>query len=403
MTNKKIFYGWWVVISCALIGLYVGGVVFFGFTAFFLPIKEEFGWSHAQISLAVSLQGAEMGIFAPLVGFLVDRFGPRKLIIWGIITVGSGLLLLSRTQTLLMFYVSFLLVSFGAGGCTAVVLTTAVANWFHKKIGIAMGLMGAGIGGGGLVVMLLPYLIRQFQWRTTIIILALGMLAVCIPLGIMVRNRPEQYGDVPDGNSSASPVHPTESPDKGIEMDFKQALKNKSFIYLNIAELIRLTAIPAVILHVMPYLDSIGISEGISGFIAGAIPLFGIAGRLGFGWLSDKMSKRYVLAITFGLLSIGTLSFAYAQAVWPIFVFLFCFPLGHGGSMVLRGAIVRDFFGRASFGKLIGIILGAGAVGGIIGPTLGGWVFDVTGSYYTVWILMSALTALAIVMILRIR
>lgn len=160
MTNKKIFYGWWVVISCALIGLYVGGVVFFGFTAFFLPIKEEFGWSHAQISLAVSLQGAEMGIFAPLVGFLVDRFGPRKLIIWGIITVGSGLLLLSRTQTLLMFYVSFLLVSFGAGGCTAVVLTTAVANWFHKKIGIAMGLMGAGIGGGGLVVMLLPYLIR---------------------------------------------------------------------------------------------------------------------------------------------------------------------------------------------------------------------------------------------------
>ncbi|MBN1255611.1 MAG: MFS transporter [Deltaproteobacteria bacterium] len=401
--TKKIFYGWWIVLSSSLLGLYVGGTVFYGFTAFFLPIKEEFGWSHTLISLAGSLQIAEVGLFAPLAGFLADRFGARRLIIWGIITVGIGLLILSRTQTLFVFYLSVLLTAFGAGGCTAVVLTTAIANWFHKKIGTALGLMGAGVGGSGLIVMLIPPLIQQFQWRTTLVILALGTWVLCIPLALMIRSRPEEYGEVPDGNLAASSVRQSRNADKGIEMGFKEALRNKTFIYLNIAELMRMMAITAVALHVMPYLDSIGISVKIGGVIAGAIPLCGIAGRLGFGWLSDKISKRYVLAMTYGLLSLGTLAFAYAQAIWPIFLFLLCFPLGHGGSMVLRGAIVRDYFGRASFGKLIGIILGAGGFGGIIGPLMGGGLYDMTGSYNFVWPILSVLTGLATVMILRMK
>ena len=116
---KKIIYGWWIVLACSFIGLYVGGVVHFGFTAFFEPIREEFGWSYTQISFAASLRGLEMGIFSPVVGFLVDRFGPRKLMLWGIITVGFGLILLSLTHSLAMFYAAFLLIAFGASGCTA--------------------------------------------------------------------------------------------------------------------------------------------------------------------------------------------------------------------------------------------------------------------------------------------
>jgi MFS family permease len=220
---------------------------------------------------------------------------------------------------------------------------------------------------------------------------------------MMIRNRPEEYGEVPDGNAATSPVRTAVKSDQGIEMGFKKALRNNTFIYLNIAEVIRMMAITAVALHVMPYLDSIGISEDTGGLIAGAIPLCGIAGRLGFGWLSDKISKRYVLAMTYALLSLGTLAFAYAQAIWPIFLFLLSFPLGHGGSMVLRGAIVREYFGRASFGKLIGIILGAGGFGGIIGPIMGGGLYDMTGSYYYVWPILSVLTGLATVMILRMK
>lgn len=87
---KKVYYGWWIVLACFFIGLYVGGVVYYGFTAFFEPLIEEFGWSYTQISFAASLRGLEMGIFAPLIGFLVDRFGSRKLILCGTITVGFG-------------------------------------------------------------------------------------------------------------------------------------------------------------------------------------------------------------------------------------------------------------------------------------------------------------------------
>ncbi|UCG67043.1 MAG: MFS transporter, partial [Deltaproteobacteria bacterium] len=161
---KKIFYGWWIVLACSLIVLYVAGIIQYGFTAFFEPIREEFGWSYTQISLAASLRGLEMGIFAPLVGFLVDRFGPRKLMVWGTITVGFGLIVLSFTHSLAMFYAAFLLLAFGAGGCTSLVTMTAVANWFRKKVGLALGVLGSGIGVSGLMVLLIVGLIDLYQW-----------------------------------------------------------------------------------------------------------------------------------------------------------------------------------------------------------------------------------------------
>ena len=204
--SKKIFYGWWIVLACFFIGLYVGGVVFYGFTAFFEPIREEFGWSYTQISFAASLRGLEMGFIAPLVGFLVDRFGSRKLILYGTITVGLGLISLSLTQSLAMFYGSFLLVAFGAGGCTVVVTMSAVANWFHKKVGIALGVMASGVGASGFFIPLIVWLIDVYGWRTTLIILGLGLWVLGIPLSFVIRDRPEQYGYLPDGASSVEPT-----------------------------------------------------------------------------------------------------------------------------------------------------------------------------------------------------
>ncbi|MFC1533301.1 MFS transporter [Thermodesulfobacteriota bacterium] len=400
---KRIFYGWWIVFGCFFLGLYVGGVVFFGFTAFFEPIREEFGWSYVQISLALSLRGLEMGIFAPLAGFLVDRFGPRKLIFWGTIIVGFGLILLSFTQSLAMFYVSFMLTALGAGGCTAVVTATVAANWFDRKIGIALGIMGSGVGASGLMVLLIVRLIDLYQWRITLIILGLGMWALSIPISLVIRNRPEQYGYLPDGEVLKPSVQTLESQDKGVEIGLKEVLKKRSFLYLNIAEFFRLMTITAVILHVMPYLSSVGVPRSTSGLVAAAIPLIGIVGRLGFGWLGDIIDKRHILALTFGLLTLGTLAFGYAHIRWIIIPFLILFPLGHGGSMVVRGTILREYFGRDSFGKMIGVIMGSGAVGGVIGPTLAGWGFDALGSYRLVWLILCGLTGLAMVLILRIK
>jgi len=400
---KKIFYGWWIVLSCSLIGLYVGGAVAFGFTAFFEPIRQEFGWSYTQISFAASLRGLEMGIFSPLVGFLVDRFGPRKLMVWGTITVGCGLILLSLTQSLAMFYASFLLIGFGAGGCTAVVTMTAVANWFRRKVGLALGVMGSGVGAGGLMVLLIVGLIDLYQWRATLIILGVGMWALGIPLSLIVRDRPEHYGYSPDGEVSIPYVQAQEIQDTGVEIGLREALKMRSFLYLNITEFIRLMALMAVFTHVMPYLASVGMPRPTAGLIAGAIPLIGIIGRSGLGWLGDVFDKRYVLAMATAFISLGLLAFSYVQVRWAIIPFLLFLPLGHGGITVLRGSILREYFGRDSFGKMIGIIMGSGSFGGIIGPTLAGWVFDTMGSYQPIWLLLCGLTGLATVLVLRIK
>ena len=138
--------------------------------------------------------------------------------------------------------------------------------------------------------------------------------------------------------------------------------------------------------------------------MAGAVPIIGIVGRFGFGWLSDFIDKRHMMATTFFLLAIGVLAFGYAyMGGWVVFLFLIFFPLGHGGSMVLRGAILREYYGKSSFGKMMGVMMGSGAIGGIIGPTLAGWVFDVYGSYQPVWLLFFGLSCLATVLIFKIK
>ena len=104
---KNLYYGWWIVFACFLNAFYVAGIIFYGFTAFIEPLVAEFGWSYAQISFAASLRGLEMGILAPLVGFLVDRFGSRRLLLVGVIFVGCVMMLLGFTRSLTMFYMSF--------------------------------------------------------------------------------------------------------------------------------------------------------------------------------------------------------------------------------------------------------------------------------------------------------
>jgi sugar phosphate permease len=400
---KKIFYGWWIVGACFFIGFYAGGVVFYGFTAFFEPIRREFGWSYAQISLAASLRGLEMGLFGPIVGFMVDRFGSRTLILLGTIVVGFGLILLSYTQSLAMFYGSFLMIAFGAGGCALIVTMSVVANWFRKKVSIALGVMMSGIGASGLLVTLIVHLIVGYGWRTTLVVLGVGMWILGIPLSFLIRDRPEQYGYLPDGETSEEPLSSIDTHGEEREVSLREALKKSTFWYLNIIEAIRMLTVSAVIIHVMPYLSSIGVPRATAGIIAGAIPLFSIMGRFGFGWLGDVMDKRYVMAVTFGLISLGMLAFCTVRAVWFTILFLVIFPPGYGGGIVLRGAIMREYFGRHSFGKILGVTYGSGAIGGIIGPTLAGWTFDTMGTYPVVWIALCGLNAMAVWLIMKMR
>lgn len=399
----KIFRGWWIVLACFFISLYVGAVVFFGFTAFFKPLIKEFGWSYTQISFASSLRGLEMGIFAPLVGVLVDRFGSRKLIITGVLTTGIGLLLLSQTQTLLTFYASYLLLSFGAGGCTSVVSMVVVANWFEKNVGKAMGIMASGFGASGLLVPIIVLLIDTYTWRTALIFMGLGMWIVGLPLALIIRNKPEAYVEQLDSNELQKPIVHLNIDETISEIGIKKILRIPSFWYLNLIDFVRMMSISAIVLHIMPYLSGLGFSRTQAGYAAGAVPLISIIGRAGFGWLGDVYSKRLVMTLTYALMTIGIFIFCWVQIQWLVAIFLVFYSTGFGGSMVLRGTILREYYGTFSLGKLLGINMGIASVGGIIGPTIAGWAYDTIGSYLPIWfglfvtMLLSAFLSLKII------
>ncbi|UCG64804.1 MAG: MFS transporter [Deltaproteobacteria bacterium] len=325
------------------------------------------------------------------------------MIFYGVITVGSRLILLSQTQSLVMFYGSFLLIGFGTGGCTAVVPMPAVANWFHKNAGIALGVTASRIGASGLLVPLIARLTDVYGWRTTLVILGVGMWCLGVPLSFVIRNKPEQYGYLPYGKLSTDPITNVGIQGDGVEIGFTDALKNRSFLFLFMAVALRGMIISAVVLHVMPYLSTTGIPRSTAALVAAGIPLFSIIGRFGFGWLGDYFDKRYMLAWTFCIMGLGMLAFCYVHVGWAVFLFFLLFSPGHGGSMVLRASFLREYFGRDSFGKLIGITMGSQAIGGIIGPTLAGWVFDAFGSYQVIWLVFSGSMGLAIGLVLRIR
>jgi MFS family permease len=400
---KQIYYGWWIVLASFMVAFYVAGTIFYGFTAFIEPLANEFGWSYTQISLAASLRGLEMGLLAPFVGILVDRFGSRKLLFSGVIVLGFGIILLGLTQSLAMFYGAFILIAFGAGGCTSVVTMTAVANWFDKNVGKAMGVTASGFGASGLIIPAMVWMIAAFGWRTTFIILGIGMWILGVPAALVMRNKPEDYGYSPDGEKSEKSKPLSQRQTNTERFRYKEILKKKSFLFVNLAEMIRLMVLMGVVTHIMPYLSTMGISRISSGLMAAGIPLLSITGRFGFGWLGDLFEKKYIMATSYSLMGLGMLSLCYVKLTGMIYIFLFFFSNGFGGIAVLRGALLRDYYGRYNFGKLLGIMMGFGACGGIIGPTTAGWVFDRMESYYFVWLVFSAFIGLAVILILNIE
>jgi OFA family oxalate/formate antiporter-like MFS transporter len=178
--QHRVFYGWWIVGAVSLMSAYISGIVFYGFTAIFEPITNDFGWSYAQVSIAASIRGVETGLLAPLVGFLIDRLGPRKPVFAGIFIIGLGLLLLSRVNSLVAFYGAFIIISIGMSACTNVLTMTVVGNWFRRKVSTATGIATCGAAIGGVLVPLLTLLIDIFRWRTAMIILGLGAWVILL-------------------------------------------------------------------------------------------------------------------------------------------------------------------------------------------------------------------------------
>jgi MFS family permease len=403
--HRKVFYGWWIVGAGFLIAVFIGGFIYYGFTAVFEPIASDFGWSYAQVSFAASLRGLEMGLLAPIVGLLMDRWGPRKLVFAGVAVIGLGLLLLSRINSLATFYGAFILIAMGVSTCVGVVPIATVGNWFERKVTIATGILVSGASIGGLMVPLTTRLIDMFEWRTAMAILGFAAWGILLPLSLVFRHKPEQHGYLPDGDLHRKPSTSESRPsaqDNELAIEVKQLLKTSAVWHLALGFMCHMLVMNTVVTHVMPYLSSIGLARSLSSVVASVVPLASIVGRLTFGWLGDRFDRRRVAALGFVLASLGLLSLGYVDSVrtWMLVPSLILVGLGWGGPVPMMPALLRQYFGRARLATVLGVVMGVAALGSMVGPPLAGLTFDRLGSYQIAWFGFAGLVIVGMISLL---
>ena len=406
MGSKKIFYGWWVLGALFLITGYISGVVSFGFTSVFKPIADEFGWSYARVSIAASIRGLEIALLAPLVGLMLDRIGPRKLIFTGALLTGFGLTFLSRIHSLWAFYGAFALIAVGTSTCIGVVPITVTGYWFHRKVSLATGIVVCGSAAGGLLVPVVTMVIDTFGWRTAMVVFGVATWLILLSLAIIVRHRPERYGLFPDGDAKGDAVKgygaSGQAQSNGKDVSVWQALRTREFWHIQTAFMCHVFAIHAVLTHVMPYLSSIGISRSIGSIAAGAIPVMSVSGRLGFGWLGDRQDKRRITAIGIGLTGISLFGFAFLDrsGAWFLASVLVLLSIGYGAPVPMIPALLREYFGRNHLGSIVGFSQGMAMVGSMAGQPLAGFVFDTYGRYQAAWIAFAVVNFIGVLSIL---
>lgn len=405
----RIFYGWWIVVAGTFAQFLTGGVYLYGFSAFILPLEREFGWSRAALSGVASLSRLEGGLIGPLGGYLVDRFGPRVNVLGGVVLMGGGLILLAQVQSLLAFYLVFiLLVAMGASVGIQTAMPTTIANWFIRKRSRAMGILYAGVGLGGAVVPVLAWLITQYGWRAALVVTGVVVLAVFVPLAFVFRHRPEQYGLRPDGEEAEGAVRPGESPRSRVqarEVDVTpgQALRMPAFWLLCVGFALRTTASHGVPLHLIPHLVGQGFTAEAAALVLGGMGVFSVVGRLGFAWMGDFWDKRYVLLVSTTVMSVG-LVFLNLPTTWTtVALFLLIYSPGYGGAPPLLRAILGEYFGRRYYGTISGLFSMIAHVGTVAGPLFAGYVYDVAKSYTFAFYAFAAANLLGGVLILLAR
>ena len=390
--RPRIFYGWWVVVVSSLLGMFGNGSISQGFPRFFVPIRTELGLTSAQMSLVFSLARAEGSAGGPLVGWAVDRYGARPMILAGGLTAGIGTMLLSRADNYWELLILFSgIISLGKGAGFGQTLMAAVNQWFIRRRSVAMStLMTAFAGGGAFVVLLLNFGIQQIGWRDTLLWTGVFIVAMTLPAAYFIRSRPEDMGLLPDGDIPADTGGGSGSGERGrrseaeVSFSFNQAIRTRAYWLIMVGAILRVSVTNGMLVHVFPIMTLRGISENEAAAWVAAMFFLGIPLRFIMGVTSGKFRGNVLLAIGMVIGAIGMAGLWIGPGVSGLLLFVVGIAIVEGITSV-NWLMLSDYYGRARFATLMGFMSLFMNVGMFISPYASGLVFDRTGSYY--WVL----------------
>ncbi|MFH0846864.1 MAG: MFS transporter [Chloroflexota bacterium] len=397
----RIFYGWWIVVASFAAQMISGGVYTYGLSAFFQPLLDALQCSRVVLSGAFSLKGLETGLLGPLDGFLVDRFGAKKMTLFGTIMAGGGFILLGRISSVVAFYAVFILLAVGVALGFHTALMTAIGNWFRKKRGLAFGITQSGLGMAGVIVPLIALTITRQGWRFAAQVIGVGILVVGIPIALVVKDSPERYGLLPDGEEQKPELAGAKAragEDEGFTV--KEALATPAFWLLATVFALRLMVTGAITTHVLPYLIDIGFKRETAATALGSIAAVSTVGRMGFGLLGDRLSKRLMIVALLASLAASQLYLCQVSNIAELIIFVALYAPSYGGLAVLMQSTRADYFGRRAFGTVMGYMNLFTSAGTAVGPIFTAWVWQRTGSYRLAFVIFAVTTLVALVIML---
>ena len=401
--RPKVFYGWYIVAAGFFTQLMLGMLMFHSFGTYVTLMQADFGWSRTTFSIAFAMQRAESGILGPIQGWAIDTYGPRRIMMVGMVLFAAGFMMLSQIETIWAFYIAFMLIAIGASLSSFLSLVVAVVNWFRVRRTRALGLLSLGFAVGGFAATPMALIIEDIGWRSAAFISGLAVLVIGIPLARVVRHRPEDHGLLPDGAQSrahlADDPDDDEDEDEEFGMGTREALRTPAFWLISFGQASALLVIGALMVHLVVYIrEDLGFSLGLAAFAITVQTIGQVAGQLAGAYFGDRWPKRPLIVGALLGHALAILVLAFASTLPLVYVAVAINGTAWGLRTPLQMAIRADYFGRKSFGTIMGFSSLVIMSGMIVGPTFAGVMYDRTGSYQVSFIVLAVFAALGAVL-----
>ena len=379
----QVFYGWWLVGITLFTLTAIITPIFQGLGFFFVALERHFGWSRAVLSVPFSLSRVEGAILGPIEGYLVDRFGSRLIILIGLTILGAGFVGFSMVQGVLGYYITFLVIFAGAGLGGFIPLIAAINNWFHRHRTKAMAIGMIGINLGALLAPFIGRAMDLYGWRTLALWLGIGVWLFAIPIALSVRNRPEDYGQRPDGDSISDRLEYLEEGGLDDEVDFtvREAVRTVAFWGITAAHGFSAIASVTIAVHIVPAMTDIGMSLPQAGTVVLTYGVSGGISQVAAGFLGDRLPKQPLICISVAIQGLGMLVAATIMTFTGAYIFAVLYGIGLGARVPLLTAIRGDFFGRRSFATIMGVSQVPMNIAMVGAPIAAGYLFDTLGNY----------------------